>query len=340
MGNTNPPHILDIRRSKFEESIPKQVEAGLLSSPKTLPALLFYSTEGIQHWNHHSHAPDFYPRHEEIQILKEQATDMAASIADGSVVVDLGSASLDKVIHLLEALEAAQKKVTYYALDLSFSELTSTLQAIPTEQFIHVQFSALHGTFEDGLHWLKETPVIQDQPHCLLLFGLTIGNFSRPNAAAFLRNIASQALTGSPSQSSILLTLDSCKVPTKVTRAYTAEGVVPFALESLKYANTLFPQDGEERVFDPHDWHFLSEWNYVLGRHEASLIPQSRDIKLGSPLDRIVVAKHEKVRFGCSYKYDCGERKELFESAGLHDVKIWSKEGCDVAFYQLKCCPN
>lgn len=248
--------------------------------------------------------------------------------------------SLDKVIHLLEALEAAQKKVTYYALDLSFSELTSTLQVIPTDQFVHVQFSALHGTFEDGLHWLKETPVIRDQPHCLLLFGLTIGNFSRPNAAEFLRNIASHALVESPSQSSILLTLDSCKVPTKVIRAYTAEGVVPFALESLNYGNTLFPQNGKEKVFNSQDWHFLSEWNYVLGRHEASLVPRSKDIKLGHPLDHIVVSKHEKVRFGCSYKYDCDEREELFAAAGLRDVKSWSKEGCDVAFYQLKCCPN
>ncbi|KAF3492209.1 conserved protein EasF [Arthroderma uncinatum] len=340
MANAGSPQIIDVRRSKFEESIPEQVTAGLSSSPKTLPALLFYSTEGIRHWNRHSHASDFYPRHEEIQILKEQAGEMSACIADGSVVVDLGSASLDKVIHLLEALEAAQKKVTYYALDLSFSELTSTLQAISPEKFHYVQFAALHGTFEDGLHWLKETPEIRDRPHCLLLFGLTIGNFSRPNAAAFLRNIASQALIGSPSQSSILLTLDSCKVPTKVTRAYTAEGVVPFALESLNYGNTLFPQHEGEKVFDPQDWYFLSEWNYVLGRHEASLIPRSRDVKLGRPLDNIVVGKHEKVRFGCSYKYDSDERKELFDSAGLCDARVWSKESCDVAFYQLKCRPN
>ncbi|KAK2873341.1 hypothetical protein FQN49_002415 [Arthroderma sp. PD_2] len=340
MTSTDHPHILDIRRSKFEESIPEQVAAGLSSSPKTLPALLFYSTEGIQHWNQHSHASDFYPRHEETQILKEQAAEMSASIADGSVVVDLGSASLDKVIYLLDALEAAKKKVTYYALDLSLLELTSTLQVIPTHQFNYVQFAALHGTFEDGLHWLKETPDIQDRPHCLLLLGLTIGNFSRTNAAAFLRNIASHALTRSPLQSSILLTLDSCKFPTKVIRAYTADGVVPFALESLKYGNKLFLQHEEESVFDPQDWYFLSEWNYVLGRHEASLIPRCRDIKLGRPLDRIMVGKHEKVRFGCSYKYDHGERKELFDSAGLWNVKVWSKEDCDVAFYQLKCCPN
>lgn len=253
--------------------------------------------------------------------------------------------SLDKAIHLLEALERAQKKVTYYALDLSVQELASTLQAIPTEKFHHVRFAALHGTFDDGLKWMKEAPEIQHQPRCILLFGLTIGNFSRQNAAAFLRNIAEQALMGSPTQSSILLTLDSCKVPTKVLRAYTAEGVVPFALASLKYANTLFQQEIKEDrdyphlVFDPGDWYFLSEWNYIIGRHEASLIPRWRDIRLGWPLDGIVVGKAEKVRFGCSYKYDQDERKELFQTSGLKNVMVWFKEDCDVAFYQLKLFP-
>lgn len=86
------PLVIDIRKSKIEDSVPRQVMNGLEGQPKTLPALLFYSREGIQHWNHHSHQPEFYPRHEEICILKKKALDMATTIASGSVVVDLGSA--------------------------------------------------------------------------------------------------------------------------------------------------------------------------------------------------------------------------------------------------------
>jgi 4-dimethylallyltryptophan N-methyltransferase len=86
------PTVLDIRRSKVEDSVPKQVMNGLIGQPKTLPAVLFYSTEGIQHWNRHSHEPEFYPRHEEIRILKKRAHDMASMITPNSVVVDLGSA--------------------------------------------------------------------------------------------------------------------------------------------------------------------------------------------------------------------------------------------------------
>lgn len=249
---------------------------------------------------------------------------------------------LDKVTFLLEALEAQQKNITYYALDLSAEELASTLQALPTHKFQHITFGGLHGTFEEGLQWLKETPNIRDLPHHMLLFGLTVGNFSRNNAAVFLQNIAQHALSDKPNESSIILSLDRCKMPTKVLRAYTCNGVVPFALTALKHGNSLLAQKEFEAdltdnsTFNVNEWYFLSEWNYVFGRHEASLIPRSKDIRLGSPLNNIIVHRDEKVRFGCSYKYDALERQTLFKSAGLENVVIWDEEECDVAFYGLR----
>lgn len=241
------------------------------------------------------------------------------------------------MLPLLEALEESKKNISYYALDLSFSELQSTLQSLPLEKFKFVKLGALHGTFEDGVQWLKDTPGVQDRPHCLLLFGLTVGNYSRPNAAKFLQSLTESVSAANLTQSSIILSLDSCKMPTKVLRAYTSEGVVPFALASLDYGNNLFSTGKKaEKVFNREEWYFLSEWNYVLGRHEASLIPKDSDIRLGGPLNDIVVSKDEKIRFGCSYKYNPSERREVFKLAGLRDVNQWSVEDCDVAFYQLR----
>jgi 4-dimethylallyltryptophan N-methyltransferase len=247
---------------------------------------------------------------------------------------------MDKVLLLLDALEEQKKYVTYYALDLSYSELALNLQAIPLDRFHYVRFAALHGTFDDGLHWLKNTPAVQRLPHCILLFGLTIGNYSRENAAGFLRNIAQSALSSLPAQSSIVVSLDSCKLPTKILRAYTADGVVPFALASLGYANSLFHPKGNGKVFNEEDWYFHSEWNYALGRHEASLITRSKDVQLGAPLQNVIVRRDEKVRFGCSYKYDGEEQRQLFCSAGLHNTAVWTTPDCDVAFYELKLAPN
>jgi 4-dimethylallyltryptophan N-methyltransferase len=195
---------------------------------------------------------------------------------------------------------------------------------------------------------LKNTPEICDLPHCLLLFGLTIGNFSRENAASFLKSITahdrarSRKSEETDGRTSILLTIDSCKTPTKVLRAYNAEGVVPFALTALKYANVLLGKETGEagenvpNIFETEEWHFLSQWNHVLSRHEASLIPKNKNIKLGAPLDAIVVGKDETVRFGCSYKYDGDQRRALFAAAGVEEVAVWSDDECDVAFYKLQ----
>jgi Uncharacterized conserved protein len=214
-----------------------------------------------------------------------------------------------------------------------------------------VRCAALHGTFDDGLRWLRETPDIRDQVHHLLLFGLTLGNYSRANAATFLRQLADQVLSAHSAESSILVTLDSCKVPTRVLRAYTCEGVVPFALTSLENANQLLVggREGEEKAalqaqtrnaFDPKDWEYLSEWNYVLGRHEASLIPRTSDVSLGPPLEGITVRREEKVRFGCSYKYDREELETLWDGAEVNMVNEWSSPGCGVHFYELKMRRN
>lgn len=91
MGSISPS-IIDIRRTRHENTIPNMVIEGLTQTPKTFPALLFYSSEGIEHWINHSHAADFYPRAEELRILEAEAASIAASIASHSVVVDLGSA--------------------------------------------------------------------------------------------------------------------------------------------------------------------------------------------------------------------------------------------------------
>ncbi|KAB8230801.1 4-dimethylallyltryptophan methyltransferase easF [Aspergillus alliaceus] len=337
----NERKIIDIRSSKVEDTIYQQIMDSIRKETRTLPILILYSTEGLQHWNTHSHAPDYYPRHEELHILNTQAQSIAESIENETAIVDLGSASLDKVIVLLDALEKQKKNVTYYALDLSHSGLVSTLKTIPMGRYNHVRCAGLHGSFEDGLEWIKTDPEVRGLPHCVLFLGSTIGNFSRKNAASFLANVAATSLSAQPNKSSILIGIDSCKVPIKVLRAYTSEGVVPFTMSGLRYASSILAEnntsDGSRtEVFEVNDWYYLSEWNQILGRHEASYTPRTRDIRLGSPLQDVVVRKGEKIRFGYSHKYDKGEREQLFAGAGVTAVNSWTDPTCDLAFYRLK----
>jgi uncharacterized SAM-dependent methyltransferase len=76
---------------------------------------------------------------------------------------------------LLHALEAAGKDIDYYALDLSLEELRRTLEQVPT--FQHVKCHGLHGTYDDGLDWLK-MPENRSRTKCVMTLGSSIGRFS------------------------------------------------------------------------------------------------------------------------------------------------------------------
>jgi L-histidine Nalpha-methyltransferase / hercynylcysteine S-oxide synthase len=127
---------------------------------------------------------------------------------------------------LLQTLDATGKAVDYYALDLSLKELRRTLEELPA--FGHVKCHGLHGTYDDGLNWLK-LPENQARPKCVMslgssigqhpvynaaftLFLILVGNFSRHEAASFLRGF-SEALQLSDS---MLIGLDATDDPAKV----------------------------------------------------------------------------------------------------------------------------
>lgn len=82
------------------------------------------------------------------------------------------NSNLRKVSILLRALDAAGKSVDYYALDLSLKELERTLEQVP--EFRYVKCHGLHGTYDDGLAWLK-LPENSSRPKCVVSMGSSIG---------------------------------------------------------------------------------------------------------------------------------------------------------------------
>lgn len=73
---------------------------------------------------------------------------------------------------LLQALDATGKDIDYYALDLSVDELRRTLEQVP--EFRHVKCHGLHGTYDDGLEWLKLSEN-SSRTKCVMSLGSSIG---------------------------------------------------------------------------------------------------------------------------------------------------------------------
>lgn len=312
--NTTNIDIIDIRHDAVEISLKDEILTSLKpeSGPKTLPTLLLYDEQGLQLFEEITYLEEYYLTNAEIDVLKHSADSIAEVIRPGSMVIELGSGNLRKVSILLQALEAARKEVDYYALDLSLKELKRTLEQVPL--FEYVKCHGLHGTYDDGLDWLK-IPENRTRPKCIMSLGSSIGNFSRQEAAAFLSGFANVL---QPSDS-ILLGLDATQDPGKVYHAYNdREGTThKFVLNGLLHANKLLG----EKAFDLDDWRVIGEYVYdgEGGRHQAFYSP-IRDVRVKD----IQFKAGERVKVEESLKYSSEDAQHLWRTSGVNEVKTWS----------------
>jgi len=206
---------------------------------------------------------------------------------------------------LLNACERAGKAVEYFALDLSLSELERTFSEIPVNDFRHVKFSALYGTYDDGLAWLSKM-VSPTTPTCVLTLGSSIGNFPREEAARFLQSFADVL---GPADL-LLVGLDACQVPERVYKAYNDDRGLThkFYRNGLDHANKLLGYN----AFKQEDWEIVGRYSEVEGRHEAfyrALIDVS--------VSETKFKKGDMLKLEDAYKYSASQSDTLWRSACL-----------------------
>ncbi|KAF7869743.1 hypothetical protein EAF04_004527 [Stromatinia cepivora] len=319
-------NIIDIRHDGAEIELKDEILASLRpkSGLKSLPTLLLYNERGLQIYEEITYLSEYYLTNAEIDVLESSAESIATNIPSNSMVVELGSGNLRKVSILLRALDAAGKSVDYYALDLSLKELERTLEQVP--EFKHVKCHGLHGTYDDGLAWLK-LPENSSRPKCVLSMGSSIGNFQRHDASSFLKSFAEVL---SPSDM-FLIAIDATSNPEKIYHAYNDEKGVThrFILNGLVQANEILG----ENVFDVADWTVIGEYVYDMqgGRHQAFYSP-SCDITIQD----VLVKAGERVKIEVSLKYSSEETAKLLKDAGMREAQKWSASTADYNIHLLR----
>lgn len=213
--------------------------------------------------------------------------------------------NLRKVEILLRECERTEKKVDYYALDLSLVELQRTFSEISPESFMHVGFHGLHGTYDDAVSWLQR-PENRKRPTVVMSMGSSMGNFGRSDAAEFLGGFSKLL---KPSDF-MLVGLDACKNAEKVFRAYNdTQGVTrQFYENGLIHANAVL---GFE-AFKADEWEILTGYDNQEGRHQACYAP-----KVDVTINGITIPKGEKLVFEEAWKYGREDRDALWRNAHL-----------------------
>ncbi|KAL8730718.1 MAG: hypothetical protein Q9166_003910 [cf. Caloplaca sp. 2 TL-2023] len=321
--------IEDIRQDTSDVCILDELRDGLRprdGCEKRMPTLLLYDERGLQLFEDITYLDEYYLTNAEIEVLQTHSPAIATSIPEGCMILELGSGyestlsnNLRKVEILLAALELAEKRVDYYALDLSESELRRTLCLMP-KHYRYVQCHGLLGTYDDGLNWLKE-PDKQRRPKWILSLGSSIGNFGREEAAAFLQGFTDTL----GSNDRIIVGLDACHDSRKVYHAYNDRHgkTHEFLLNGLLHANKLLAKD----YFRLEDWKVIGEYDESAARHQAFYFP-TKDLVI----DGIHVEAGEKIRVEESYKYSPAQSKELWRNVGLTQQACLSNSMDDYLF--------
>lgn len=222
-----------------------------------------------------------------------------------------------KIKILLDTLERHGKDVEYYALDLSLTELERTFSELPKDQYKHVQYRGLLGTYDDGLKWLKQ-PADRSRPLWILTLGSSLGNFDHDEAAMFLRDFA---ISMGP-RDHMIVGLDACQNEARVFHAYNDKiGTTHrFILNGLSHLNNLMGK----RVFNLADWKVVGRYNSTKNCHQA-YYQAITDIVV----EGLVVKAGDQIRVEESYKYSGSQRNELLKRAGLVSRAIYGNSSND-----------
>ncbi|WP_235032195.1 L-histidine N(alpha)-methyltransferase [Actinacidiphila yanglinensis] len=309
----------------FTTTLHADVTGGLTAVPRTLPPKWFYDKRGSDLFEQITKLPEYYPTRAEQEILVRRAPEIAEATG-AATLIELGSGSSRKTRLLLDALTAGGTLRRYAPLDVSASALEEAGRAICAD-YPGLTVSATVADFESGIP-LSDEP----GPRLLAFLGSTIGNFDRPQRAAFYRTLAHSL----SSDDMLLLGADLVKDPAVLVRAYDdAAGVTAeFDKNVLHVLNRELGAN-----FVPDAFEHVAVWNTEQERIEMHLRSRTAQTVKIPDLDlSLDLAAGEDIRTELSCKF---RRDSL--TAELHDggftVRHWWTDPAD-RFALLLAVPN
>ncbi|KAI4215118.1 MAG: hypothetical protein LQ351_002433 [Letrouitia transgressa] len=332
---TSVPPIVSIQQNLKVPNLKRDIVEGLGSEPKFLPGVLLWDTCGLKLFDEITQSPDYYPNDSEIDILSLHADDIVENIVPGSVVVELGSGNLRKTTILLKAIARQKKQVSYYALDLSKSELDRSLlqlaRALGSSPYIRCH--GLLGSYDDAALWIQKNHGMTSRPLYYLWMGNSIANYPPQAAISLLTRLGNVSLSTRNPRPSFIIAVDGCRDVHTIDRAYNIkEGQSRnFILNGLKHVNALAKQE----VFRDADWGFKGMYDDVDRCYQSFYVAQ-KDVVVPFAGKNFHVAQGETIHAINSWKWDVEQVKLICGDADLKCSKTWQHSQLGYGVYLLE----
>ncbi len=300
------------RRAAFA----RDVRAGLTATPRHLSCRYFYDATGSRLFEAICDLPEYYLTRAEREILQEHSPAIAATCPRGTVLVELGSGSAAKTRLLIDALLKRHGRLLYVPVDISSAALEDSSKEL-VRHFPGLEVLGVAAEYQEGLRHVRDEVT---GPKLVLWLGSNVGNFDRPAAVEFLRQVRG---TLSPADR-LLVGIDLRKDRGILEAAYDdARGVTAaFNLNLLQRINNELGGD-----FDVTHFRHRAVYDEDAGRIEMYLDSVARQTVRIAALDlQAGFDSGEAIHTEHSYKYSLAEIEALATAAGLRGERQWFDE--------------
>ena len=280
---------------------------GLKTRPASIPPKYFYDSKGSQLFDAITELPEYYQTRTETSILQNNASEIANYIDTGSLLIEPGGGSCEKVQLLLKTI----KPIAYVPMDISKQHLQLAAKKLALS-FPELDIHAICTDFTQAMVLPLGIP---ESTRVVFFPGSSIGNFDPKSAITFLHSIARLIKP----KGYLLIGVDLKKDNTMLHSAYndSAGITAQFNLNLLQRINNELKAD-----FDITNWAHKAFYNEQKGRIEMHLVSQcDQSITIGS--NEFKFTQGETIHSENSYKYTSPEFITLAQHAGLQSLAVW-----------------
>ncbi|MEQ1773216.1 MAG: L-histidine N(alpha)-methyltransferase [Burkholderiales bacterium] len=305
------------------ENLLGDVLNGLAQPQKSLAPKYFYDARGSELFEAICVLPEYYPTRTELAMMQTSAADMACLLGPQCLLIEYGAGSGRKTRVLIEALAPA----AYMAIDISRTALRQCAAEL-AEAYPAVKVAAVCADYTRPLQ-LPEIDGLRPRRRVIYFPGSTIGNFTRPDALAFLRHAHAIAGPGG----AMLVGVDLKKDPSRLNAAYNdAQGVTAaFNLNLLTRINRELGGDFNVAAFEHHAFYDADEGRIEmhlrsLREQQANVAGQTFHFRAG-----------ETIHTENSCKYSVDEFQRLAREAGFTAAHCWTDAAQLFSIHYLEC---
>ena len=293
------------------------VRAGLTKpEQKELPSKYLYDRLGSKLFEAICELPEYGLTRADDRLLQRHAHEIASRIPGDVLVCELGSGSGQKTRWILEAM-ARRRYIRYFPIEISPAAL-----AVCQRELADIESVGIIGLEREYLDGLLDVAArrIQGQRLLVLFLGSTIGNFSAPADANFLRDIRQILQSGDV----LLLGTDLEKPVARLVNAYDdALGVTAaFNLNLLARINRELDANFDLNEFD-HQARFNSATQsvemHLHSRCKQTVTVPKAHLTVGFDAGETIWTEN-------SHKYSLAEVRQKSKTAGFDLQAQWIDE--------------